>query len=97
MNSVQETSYTNGSKKGGATHIFFDMTYFSLNVSEIAEMDDVESEKTAAQVKAAIRTVFVVSALSFHSTIEGDDNTQLYSPPPPPSPMSGIATMQNLL
>jgi len=54
MNSVQETSYTNGSKKG-----------------EIAEMDDVESEKTAAQVKAAIRTVFVVSALSFHSTIEG--------------------------
>ena len=26
---------------------------------------------TAAQIKAAIRTVFVVLALSFHSTIEG--------------------------
>jgi len=28
-------------------------------------------EKSAAQIKAAIRTVFVVMALSFHSTIEG--------------------------
>lgn len=53
MNSVQETSYTNGTK------------------GEIAAIDDLESEKTAAQVKSAIRTVFVVSALSFHSTIEG--------------------------
>lgn len=32
---------------------------------------DKSSEKTQAQIKAAIRTVFVVMALSFHSTIEG--------------------------
>jgi len=35
------------------------------------DSEDVESEKTATQVKAAIRTVFVVSAMSFHSIIEG--------------------------
>lgn len=35
--------------------------------------DEVEkvNDKSAAQIKAAIRTVFVVMALSFHSTIEG--------------------------
>lgn len=35
------------------------------------EEEEKESEKTASQVKAAIRTVFVVFALSFHSMIEG--------------------------
>ena len=34
-------------------------------------MAEKEHEKTSAQVKAALRTVFVVLALSFHSTIEG--------------------------
>ena len=38
----------------------------------ISDTEDIESEKTATQVKAAIRTVFVVSAMSFHSIIEGD-------------------------
>jgi len=33
--------------------------------------DDKLDDKSAAQIKAAIRTVFVVMALSFHSTIEG--------------------------
>ena len=42
---------------------------------EKADIDDVESEKTAAQVKSAIRAVFVVSALSLHSAIEGDNNS----------------------
>jgi len=36
-----------------------------------AEEEEKESEKTASQIKAAIRTVFVVFALSFHSMIEG--------------------------
>ena len=44
----------------------------SFLISDKAEEDEKESAKTAAQVKAAIRTVFVVSALSFHSTIEGE-------------------------
>ena len=79
MNSFQETSYTNGTKKEGGFHIFFNMEIFFGNISEKAEIDDVESEKTAAQVKSAIRTVFVVSALSFHSTIEGDDNEHFFT------------------
>ena len=41
------------------------------NFSDESYFDEKETEKTAAQIKAAIRTVFVVSALSFHSTIEG--------------------------
>ena len=37
------------------------------------EVDDLEKEhqKTSAQVKAALRTGFVVLALSFHSMVEG--------------------------
>lgn len=35
------------------------------------ENGEEKEEKSAAQIKAAIRTVFVVMALSFHSTIEG--------------------------
>ena len=37
-----------------------------------SDSEDIECEKTATQVKAAIRTVFVVSAMSFHSIIEGN-------------------------
>ena len=53
----------------------------------ISDTEDIESEKTATQVKAAIRTVFVVSAMSFHSIIEGDytikqqNNTNCRFPP----------------
>ena len=35
------------------------------------EKEEREEERTAAQIKAAIRTVFVVFALSFHSVVEG--------------------------
>ena len=35
------------------------------------DKEDSETERTAAQIKAAIRTVFVVFALSFHSVVEG--------------------------
>ena len=35
------------------------------------EKEEMETERTAAQIKAAIRTVFVVFALSFHSIVEG--------------------------
>lgn len=38
---------------------------------EKGEEKETGEEKSAAQIKAAIRTVFVVMALSFHSTIEG--------------------------
>ena len=55
MNSLKETSYSNGAKAK----------------ADVTDLDEKESDKTAAQIKAAIRTVFVVSALSFHSTIEG--------------------------
>ena len=53
----------------------------------ISDTEDIESEKTATQVKTAIRTVFVVSAMSFHSIIEGDytfkqqNNTNCRFPP----------------
>ena len=39
------------------------------------EKEERETERNAAQIKAAIRTVFVVFALSFHSVVEGK-NTQ---------------------
>eukprot|EP00090_Calanus_glacialis_P009153 TRINITY_DN17525_c0_g1_i1.p1 TRINITY_DN17525_c0_g1~~TRINITY_DN17525_c0_g1_i1.p1 ORF type:complete len:339 (-),score=68.34 TRINITY_DN17525_c0_g1_i1:97-1113(-) len=55
MNSLKETSYSNGAKAK----------------ADVTDLDEKDSDKTAAQIKAAIRTVFVVSALSFHSTIEG--------------------------
>jgi len=35
------------------------------------EKEEQESERTGKQIKAAIRTVFVVFALSFHSVVEG--------------------------
>ena len=35
------------------------------------DKEDHETERTAAQIKAAIRTIFVVFALSFHSVVEG--------------------------
>ena len=54
MNSLKETSYSNRTKAK------LEATY----------LDEKDSDKTAAQIKAAIRTVFVVSALSFHSTID---------------------------
>jgi len=46
-------------------------SYTNGTKGEKADIDDVESEKTAAQVKSAIRAVFIVSALSLHSAIEG--------------------------
>ena len=56
MNSLKETSYSNGANPK----------------KDVTDLDEKDSDKTAAQIKAAIRTVFVVSALSFHSTIEGN-------------------------
>ena len=35
------------------------------------DKEDQETERTAAEIKAAIRTIFVVFALSFHSVVEG--------------------------
>ena len=55
-------------------------TYFSVvtvtsyatdNIDGQQENEEKECERTAAQIKAAIRTVFVLFALSFHSIVEG--------------------------
>ena len=57
---MKETGFsTNNGHQNGVTH-------------RNEEEEEKETEKTASQVKAAIRTVFVVFALSFHSMIEGE-------------------------
>ena len=58
---VKETNFSSG-----------DMDDHSGVVSSDGEdKEDSETERTAAEIKAAIRTVFVVFALSFHSVVEG--------------------------
>jgi len=46
-------------------------TYTTDIIDGQQEKTEKECERTAAQIKAAIRTVFVVFALSFHSIVEG--------------------------